>query len=118
VLLGELDRLLGRVRGGAPLGRGRRALGGCLDRGQLLLAAGDERDPAAELDLVAGAAQLPEKPLTGRLDLDRGLGRLDDADRLALPDLSAVLDQPLDQDRRLAVRVFAREDDLEQSGCP
>ena len=73
----------------------------------------DERDRLPELHLEPVVEELDERPVAGRLDLDRRLRRLDDADRLALLDLGLVLDEPLREQCELGVRVLARQDDLE-----
>ena len=95
--------------------RRRLLLGLRVDRRELVGALGDVRDRLAELDLDVLAVELHDRPGAGRLDLDRRLRRLDDADRLSRRHLRAVLDEPLREERVLRVRVLAREDDLEHA---
>ena len=111
--LRELDRLPRRL----PVARGglrrRLLLRLRVDRRELVGGLGDVRDRLAELDLDVLAVELHDRPGAGRLDLDRRLRRLDDADRLAGGNLGAVLDEPLGEEGVLGVRVLAGEDDLE-----
>jgi hypothetical protein len=68
----------------------------------------------AEHDLLALAVEAAERAVSRGNDFDRRLARLDHADRLSGTNCLPVFHQPLDEDGRLAVRVFAGEDDLEQ----
>ena len=119
VLLRQLDRPPRRVRGTGRLGGG----GGLrrpslLGRGELRLALGDDRDAAAQLDLVPLRIEVLEDPVAGRLQLEQRLRRLDEAHGLALLDALAVGDEPLDEESPLGVRVLAGEDELEQPSAP
>ena len=113
--LGELGRLPRRLPVACGRLRRRLLLGLRVDRRELVGRLRDVRDRLAELDLDVLAVELHDRPGAGRLDLDRRLRRLDDADGLPGGHLRAILDEPLREERVLGVRVFAREDDLEHA---
>ena len=99
---------------GAGFGAGFSSAFASID-GELVGRLGDVRDRLAQLDLDVVGVELHDRPRAGRLDLDRRLRRLDDADGLPGRHLRAVLDEPLREERVLGVRVLARENDLEHA---
>ena len=83
VQLGELDRLPRRLAVARGRLRRRLLLRLRVDRRELVGGLRDVGDRLAELDLDVLGVELHDRPRAGRLDLDRRLRRLDDADRLA-----------------------------------